>query len=48
MVGKYFAASGLSHAGCSLRKGSSSRGTLGLLQMELEQLDGRLSSTQPD
>lgn len=40
-VGKYLAASGLSHAGCSLGKASSSGGTLGVLQMGLEQLDRR-------
>lgn len=41
MVGKYRAASGLSHAGCSLGKTSSSGGTLGVLQMGLKQLDRR-------
>ena len=39
VVDKYFAASGLANAGCSLRKGSSSRGTMDVLQMGLKWLD---------
>jgi len=41
VVDKYFAASGLAHAGSSLRKEGSLRGTMSVLQMGLKWLDRR-------
>lgn len=39
MADKYFTASGLANAGCSLRKESSSRGTRGVFQLGLKWKD---------